>query len=255
MGRPFFLIYLSPLIIEIAILLSLASGFVSLYQGSSLGRFSSYGFPFSWRVLVCEVIPCGVVINWPAFWLDAVFYVAVQYVSVVVVGVHIGRLPRPPSLRELFGRNTLGIAFQLALTGATLMVIVPLLTFTVEPGGPVCLVPSPCLTQLMNWRSAWMLMMEIWVFSGAIAFFVVVMLGFLAKIGGRLLGAFLAVLSVIHMSGLWVFLTSGVIVFLDISQEMVPVIAAAVSIGPLLAFLAGLRLNDGQRIIPAAIGK
>ncbi len=241
MTRPLFLLYLLPLIVVIGFLVTLATGLVLVSQ-SPIVRVSAFGFPFPWRLIVCETIPCGVLVNWSLFGLDVLFYVAVQYGLIIFYEIRAGKLPRPLSLRQLFSRDTLGVAFQLGLIGGALMLIVPLLIFPAEPGGQVCLDPSPCLTQLNSWRSAWSLMMNLWIFSSLITIFVVVMLVLVGNESHSLFGAFFIALSAVHFSGLGVFLANGVSVFVNISQVLVPVIATTLSVGPLLVFLGGLRL-------------
>lgn len=241
MTRPLFLLYLLPLIVVMGFLVTFATGLVLVSQ-SPIVRVSLYGFPFPWRLIVCETIPCGVLVNWSLFGLDVVFYVAVQYGLIIFYEIRSGKLPRPLSPRQLFSRDALGVAFQLGLIGGALMLIVPLVTFPTEPGGPACLDPSPCLTQLNSWRSAWTLMVNLWIFSGVITIFVAVMLALVGNEGRTLLGAFFIALSAVHFSGLWVFLAYGVSVFVNISQVLVPVISTALSIGPLLVFLGGFRL-------------
>ncbi len=137
----------------------------------------------------------------------------------------------------------------MGFVGGALMLIIPLVTFPIEPGGQVCLDPSPCLTQLNSWRGAWSLMMNLWIFSGLITIFVVAILVLVGNEGRSLLGAFFIALSAVHFSGLWVFLAYGVSVFVNISQVLVPVIAAALSVGPLLVSLGGLRLIATRRAL------
>jgi len=140
----------------------------------------------------------------------------------------------------------LGVTFQLVLVGGMLMVIVPFWAFPLQPGGPPgygCLVPSPCQTQLDNWDRAYMLMMNLWVFSGLVTIFAAAMLGVLGYLAQPLLGGILIGLSAVHLSGLVVFLASGVAVLLNIGQVQIPLIAVAVSAGPLLVLAAGIRFN------------
>ncbi len=160
-----------------------------------------------------------------------------------------GKLPRPPSLRQLFSRDTLGVAFQLGLIGGTLMLIVPIVTFPTQPGGQICLVPSPCATQLDSWHSAWSLMINLWIFSSLITIFAVAMLVLVGNESHSLFGAFFIALSAVHFSGLAVFLANRVFVFANISQALLPIVAATLSIGPLLVFLGGLRLIATGRVL------
>src|SRR6266581_445588 len=98
-NRPFFLVYLLPLIVEAAIIVSFVTGFVSVDSGFVPYR-PSYGFPFAYKTTYCELLPCAYFLDWSVFWVDVIFYVGLQYILIIFYGAHIGKFPRP-SLSQL----------------------------------------------------------------------------------------------------------------------------------------------------------
>ena len=242
LARPFFLVYLLPLIVEVAIAVSFVTGFVPMdYGGYRSGP--SYGFPFAYKTTFCELVPCSVSLVWSAFWLDVVFYTAIQYVLIVFYTAHIGKLPRM-SLSH-FQDPRLAIPLLLALFGGLLMVLVPLFIPTSPSTGVVCQDPSPCLTQQNFDRSTLNLVGTIWFFSSILTLFVGLMMGLVGNLGRRLLGSLLVGLTGVYIVGTETLLTSGAIGYLNLGSQVIE-IAVGLSIAPLLVFLGAMILIMGR---------
>ena len=242
LARPFFLVYLLPLIIEVAIAVSYLTGFVPIdYGGYRSGP--SYGFPFAYKTTFCELLPCSVSLVWSGFWLDVVFYTAIQYILMILYSTHIGKLPRL-SLSH-FQDPRLAIPFLLALFGGLLMFLVPLFIPTSPSTGVVCQVPSPCLTQQNYYRSTLNLVETIWFFTSMLTLFVGLMIGLVGNLGRQLLGALLVGLAGVYIIGTETILTSGATGYLNLGSQVFE-IAVGLSIAPLLVFLGATILATGR---------
>ncbi|HEX9239702.1 MAG TPA: hypothetical protein VF910_03515 [Candidatus Bathyarchaeia archaeon] len=239
-NRPFFLVYLLPLIVEAAIIVSFVTGFVSVDSG--FGPYGpSYGFPFAYRTTYCELLPCAYFLDWSVFWVDVIFYVGLQYILIIFYGAHIGKFPRP-SLSQLQDAR-LAFPFGLALFACTMMISAPLFTVpSTHLADTVCLDPSPCLTRQNYYRSIWNLIGTIWTFSAFITLFVGLMIGLVGNLGREFMGAVLVGLAGVYISGVEILLTSGVTTYLNLSSMQVLEIAFSLSIAPLLVFLSALIL-------------